>query len=231
MEQRLENSTLIALRELRGYEKERELAERRKQEEAARLARERKEQERQAEAAARERALEKQLRMDLQRAEAEIRLLRQEADRRMREATQALQAVNNAPKASSSPAPAHPARRGSWLAASGCTALLASVLVLVIGFRRAPLMPTEDSRRNASCMEAVAPAASPKTAVSAPATEVATAQSTVSGPIESGRQRPPTPHHLRPGIPHTIRKPNPPKPTCDGTDPLCGLNINSIAPR
>jgi hypothetical protein len=234
MEQRLENSTLIALRELRGYEKERELAERRKQEEAARLARERKEQERQAEAAARERALEKQLRMDLQRAEAEIRLLRQEADRRMREATQALQALQaltSVPKVPSLPAPAHPARRGSWLAASGCTALLASVLVLVIGFRRAPLMPTEDSRRNASCMEAVAPAASPKTAVSAPATEVATAQSTVSGPIESGRQRPPTPHPLRPGIPHTIRKPNPPKPTCDGTDPLCGLNINSIAPR
>jgi CheY-like chemotaxis protein len=29
----------------------------------------------------------------------------------------------------------------------------------------------------------------------------------------------------------STRKPNPPKPICDGTDPLCGLNINSLAPR
>jgi hypothetical protein len=66
----------------------------------------------------------------------------------------------------------------------------------------------------------------------APATEVATAQSTVSGLVENGlgKQRPPTPHPHRPGIPLPIRKPIPPKPICDGRDPLCGLTINSLAP-
>jgi len=234
MEQRLENSALIALRELRGYEKERELAERRKQEEDARQARERKERERQAEEAAREQALEKQLRTDLQCAEEEIRLLKQEADRRMREATQALhalQALNNAPKASSSPAPASQVRRGNWMAAFGCLALMASALLPVIGLHRSSTMPTADHRRNASCTEAVGLASLPRTVAAAPATEVATVQSTVPGQSESGRPRTPTPHPHGPGNPHTLRKPNPPKPTCDGTDPLCGLNINAIAPR
>ena len=231
MEQRLENSTLIALRELRGYEKERQLAERRKQEENARQARERKERERQAEEAARERALENQLRTDLQRAEEEIRLLRQEADLRMREATHAMQALASVPQAPSSPAPAPPTRHGNWLAASGCTALLASTLVLLIGLRRDASIPAENSQRNPSFMEAVAPTLSPKTVTTEPATAIATARSTASGLSESGKQRPPTPHPRSPGAPHALRKPNPPKPTCDGSDPLCGLNINSLAPR
>jgi hypothetical protein len=79
MEQRLESSTLIALRELRSYEQERRLAERRKREEEARQARERKEQERHAEESARERALENQLRIDLQLAQEELKRLRLEA--------------------------------------------------------------------------------------------------------------------------------------------------------
>lgn len=225
MEQRLESSTLIALRELRGYEKERQLTERCKQEEDARQARERKERERQAEEAARERVLEKQLRTDLQRAEA---------DRRMGEATQAmqaLQALTSLPKAPTSPAPASPSRRGSWLAASGCTALLASALVLVIGLPRGSSTPSENSQRSSSCVAAVAPAVLPTTVAAVPATEVANTQSTESGPSDSGKHRPPTHHPHGPGVPHTIRKPTPPKPACDGTDPLCGLNISSIAPR
>ena len=232
MEQRLENSTLIALRELRGYEKERQLAERRKQEEEARLARERKEREQKAEEAAREQALEIQLRTDLQRAEEEIRVLKQEADRRMREAPHALQALQSlasAPQAPASPVSAAlSARRGNWLVASGCAALLASVLV--IGLRRDSSMPAETFQQNTSCLEAVSPAPSPKTVAATPTTEVARTQSTVSEASESGRQRPPIPHPRTPGVPHPPRKPSPPKPTCDGTDPLCGLTVNSIAP-
>ena len=154
MEQRLENSTLIALRELRSYEKERQLAERRKQEEEARQARERKERERQVEEAAREQVLEKQLRTDLQHAEEEIHLLKQEADLRLREANhalQALQALASVPQASDSPVKAPSLRRGTWLAASGCTALLASALVLVIGLRRDPSTPVQDTRQTMSC--------------------------------------------------------------------------------
>ena len=233
MEQRLENSTLIALRELRGYEKERQLAERRKKEEEARLEHARREQARLAEEAARERALERQLRTDLQRAEEEIRLLRQEADRRKREATQALQALKAL--ASASQAPAAPAsapwsRRGKWLAASGCTALLASALVLLIGLRHNASMPAESPVQNPSCPDSVVSALSPTSASAKTAATVSTLQAAGSGPVESVRQRPPIPHPRTPGVPHTMRKPNPPKPICDGTDPLCGLTVNSIAP-
>jgi len=232
MEQRLENSTLIALRELRGYEKERQLAERR--EEESRQARRRKEREQKAEEAAREQALEKQLRTDLQRAEEEIRLLKLEADRRVRETThalQALQALASVPKVPAAPVSASRARRaGGWLVASGCAALLASGLVLAAGLHRHASMPAENLQRNTSCLEAMSPAPSPKSVAAAPATEVTTTQSTVSGLSESGRQRWPIPHPRTPGAPHTLRKPNPPKPTCDGTDPLCGLTVHSIAP-
>ena len=220
MEQRLENSTLIALRELRSYEKERQLAERRKQEEEARQARERKERERQVEEAAREQVLEKQLRTDLQHAEEEIHLLKQEADLRLREANhalQALQALASVPQASDSPVKAPSLRRGTWLAASGCTALLASALVLVIGLRRDPSTPVQDTRQTMSC-----PGSS--TSAQLPSSAAAETTTTVSKP------RPPTPHPQKPGLPHTLRKPNPPKPICDGTDPLCGLTVNSMAP-
>ena len=227
MQQRLENSTLIALRELRGYEQERQLAERRKKEEEVRQAREHKEQARLAEEAARERALERQLRTDLQHAEEEIRLLRQEADRRMREATQALQAPVSVPEARASPISAPPARRRRWLAVSACTTLLAGALVLLIGLRRDSSMLTENPRQDPSRTRSVVSALSPKAGSAAPANAVATPQAALVGPVESGRQRPPTPH---PRVQRPIRKPNPPKPTCDGTDPLCGLPFNALAP-
>ena len=234
MEQRLENSTLIALRELRGYENERQLAERRKKEEEARLARERKEQERLAEEAARERALEKQLRTDLRQAEEELCLLRQEADRHAREATQAQQALRaftSVPRPSSTPSPTPPSRRGHWLAASGCASLLASVLVMAAGFRHSTSIATESNQRNAPRAQAIAPMAPLASPSTAPANGIAPAQSTTAGPVEGSSQRPATlPHPRISGRPHTTRKPIPSKPSCDGTDPLCGLNINSMTP-
>jgi hypothetical protein len=228
MEQRLENSTLIAFRELRGYEKERQLAERR--EEQARQARERKEREQKAEAAAREQALERQLRTDLQRAEDEIRLLKQEADRRMREANHALlalQALARVPQAPASPISAPVARRGSWLAASGGAALLASALVLLIGMRRNVSMPAENTRQDPSCPVSTVSALSPTSAPAEPAGTASALPPAVSDPVESMRRRPTTPHP-RTGRPHAPRKPNP--PICDGTDPLCGITVNTMAP-
>ena len=233
MEQRLENSTLIALRELRSYEKERLLAERRKQEEEARQARDDREHRRLAEEAAREQALEKQLRTDLQRAEEEIRLLKQEADRRMREtnhALQALQALASVPQAPTSTDYVPSLRRGHWLAVSGCTAVLSSALVLLIGLRRDPATPAMRSGQPPSCPASVVSALSPTPASAEPTNTVPTLPPAGSGPVESGRQPPPSTHPRKPGIPHTLRKPNPPKPTCDGTDPLCGLTVNSMAP-
>jgi hypothetical protein len=228
MEQRLENSTLIAFRELRGYEKERQLAERR--EEQARQARERKEREQKAEAAAREQALEKQLRTDLQRAEEEIRLLKQEADRRMREANharQALQALASVPQAPASPVAVPSARRGSWLAASAGTVLLASALVLLIGMRRNATMPAKNSRQDPSCPASTMSALSPTSAPAEPASTAAALPPAVSDPVESMRRRATIPHP-RTGRPHAPRKPNP--PICDGTDPLCGITVNTTAP-
>jgi hypothetical protein len=229
MEQRLENSTLIALRELRGYEKERQLAERRAEE--ARQARERKQREQKAEEAAREQALEKQLRTDLQRAEEEIRLLKQEADRRSREANHALQAwqaLTSVPQAPASPGSSSAARRGSWLVAAGGIALLASAFILLIGVRRSPSMPAETSRRNPWCPVSTVSAPSPTSASAAPAGTAATLPPAGSGPVENSRQRPPIPRPRTPGLPHAPRKPNP--PSCDGNDPLCGLTVNSMAP-
>jgi len=230
MQQRLENSTLIALRELRGYEQERQSAERRKKEEEVHEARERKERERQVEEAARERALEKQLQTDLRRAEEEIRCLRQEADRRTREATQALQSLVSVPRVSAPSILAPAARRGRWLAVSGYTTLLASALVLLIVLRRDSSPFRGHSQREPLCPASVASPRSPTSVTGAPATAVVTSQATLSSPLESGKQRPPTPHSRSTSVQRPIRKPNPPKPTCDGTDPLCGLEINSIAP-
>jgi hypothetical protein len=169
----------------------------------------------------------------LQRAEEEIRLLRQEADRRMREAAQTLrtmQAPTSVAKALSLPAPALPSRRGGWLAASGCTALVASALVLGLGLRHKASMPSGSSVHNPSCPDSVESALSPTSASAETAATVSTLQAADSGPVESIRQRPPILHPRTPGVPHTMRKPNPPKPICDGTDPLCGLTVNSMAP-
>jgi hypothetical protein len=229
MEQRLENSTLIALRELRGYEKQRQLAERR--EEQAHQARERQEREQKAEEAAREQALEKQLRTDLQRAEDEIRLLKQEADRRMGEANharQASQALASIPQAPASPVCAPSARRGSWLAASGGAALLASALVLLIGMHRNASMPANNSQQDPSCAISTVSAPAPTSAAAEPASTASALPPAVSDPVGSRRHRPTIPHPRRPVRPHASRKPNP--PVCDGTDPLCGITVNATAP-
>jgi hypothetical protein len=230
MEQRLENSTLIALRELRSYERERQLAERR--EEETRLAREGKERERQAEEVVRERALEKQLRLDLQRAQDEVVRFQLEMEKRTSEAMQAPRPLPTILNAKTSLVARSSARR-ERLVAWGCTALLASALVFMIGVRRNAAMPSTPLQ-TVSCPGSVAPSPSPASVSPAPATPTATSQVPTSDPVASNlaRRHGPAPHPRDRNEPHPVRKPNPPKPkpACDGTDPLCGLHVNSIGP-
>jgi hypothetical protein len=235
MEQRLESSTLIALRELRSYEQERRLAERRKREEEVRQARERKERERQVEESARERALENQLRMDLQRTQEEVARLRLEADRHAREATRPPPPSASVASALALPVPAVPVRRGKWLA-WGCTAILAGALVLLLGVRRNSAVPAQYQGHNLShdfsCPAPTVPAPLKAAVPSALAPPMTSPQTVASGSVELNlrEQRLPAPHPRVPAASRPIRKPKPPKPICDGTDPLCGLDFKSNAP-
>lgn len=218
MQTHKENSTLVALRELRAYEQDRVQSE--KKEEEARKARERKEQERLAEEAAnreaeaaRERALEQQLRHDLENAEEQLRQLRLEAERRVREAAQAARAFV-APTLTAATTRPGKGSRIAW----GSSAVFA-VALLVVGLGRfGTSQPIELPRPMSSCPEPVPVAAIP--VLPAP-----TAHPMNPPPPVSVKHPQPPLRPRGPIAPRVPRKPVPRPPTCDGTDPLCGLPI------
>jgi hypothetical protein len=193
-----DSSTVVALRELRSHQDPRHLADKREQ--------------------ARERALDKQLRLDLQHAQDELHRVRLEAERRVVEAAQAARdATRNLPASGGE-------RRWSSYLAWGSSAVLASALVLVLLAWPAPVptvLPAFDLPR-ATCPEAPPPAL-PAVNPSNPA-EPKPNRPTNRPPAV----RPHPPIHSTPAAtgPHHP----PPKPACDGTDPLCGLNVKTIGP-
>ena len=223
-----DSSTLVALRELRSYEDNRRLEEQKKREEQARQEQRRKEEERLAKEAAlraaeeaREKALEKQLRLDLQRAQDELRRVHVQAERRVLEAVQAAKlASRNTPH----PHPIPRDRRGSHVAL-GTAGLLAVALAIALVTRPAsratpaPLASPEQPKL--ICPDG----ARPGRESSAP--EVAVKQAIAANPTVSKQLH--SRLHTQ-SSPRPFHKPSPIKPGCDGTDPLCGLGIQSLGP-
>jgi hypothetical protein len=225
MQERRESSTLVALRELRVLEQDRALTEKRRREqeaeEVARLERDRIERERLAKGAAlhaaevaREQALEKQLRLDLQRTQDELHRARLEAERRVLAAAQAArQAIADAASVIPSPKGRH-----GLLAAWACSALLTGALLLLLVGRPSPLPPLLATEPARSCPEIPAPVPPPATV------EINPPQ---SKPAKVPAVPPRTHVSASPRVPSKLVAP---KPICDGTDPLCGLDIKSHLP-
>jgi hypothetical protein len=166
----------------------------------------------------------------LQRAQEELKRLRMEADQRAHEASRAKQSLPSITSIPASLAPTPPARRGrlAW----GCTAILASALVLLIGVRRDGSVPAKPPRPDLSCPEPVLPVPPPTALTVASKIPVTTPHAAASKTMEGapGRQRWPVPHPRGAAANHAAGKPNAHRPVCDGTDPLCGLDFRSNAP-
>lgn len=164
----------------------------------------------------RQRALEQQLQQELHQAQEELQRVRREADRRILEATRtASLAIQEAH--SHAPASRPPGAYLAW----GVASVLASALILILLAwpATAPTGLPAPILSKANCIES--PRALPTGLDAIPL---------VGKVVPSKPSRPPS---FRPHVSGPPRRPSGPgaaKPTCDGTDPLCGLPTGSMLP-
>jgi hypothetical protein len=162
-------------------------------------------------------ALEHQLQRELHQAQEELHRVRREADRRILETTRtASLAIQQAHAHAPAARP-----RGTYLG-WGVASVLASALILIMLAwpATAPERVPSPIVSKMSCTES-----SPQ-APSAGADPMPL----VGKVVPPKPSRPSTP---RPHVPGSSRRPAGPgmgQPTCDGTDPLCGLPVGSMLP-
>jgi len=224
MQTQRENSTLIALREVRSLEVERRRKEQNHQEaEARRLVaqvEETRRSERLArEAAMREQSLAAQRREEARLREEEVTRLQNELSQKENEITRLRQEgeVSRRALRERPVLVAPPSSKANPILWVACAVVSAVVLVMALGPSQtspAPRsMPSVAMARPAPIAKTISPP--PATTVLAPGT-----------PVVEGRPKSPTKPH-RPTPPTTGQSIRP--PDCDGTDPLCGIDIRRIS--